>query len=422
MPVSDPTVRRPPDAREVPRPGLLVVFSGTVPACRTLELQSGAVELNRAVLYEKELDDPSVSRVHARLSVGTQRWTIEDVGSTNGTFVDGARVEPSKKVTVEAPHVLRFGDTVALPVADARPYAQGGVSSNQGIVQGPATTDAFLKAWACGSGKEDLLILGETGTGKELAAKKFWLATSTSQFVPVNCATLTERLVDGPDHMLDRLIRSAEGGVLFLDEVGELHKDVQAKLLRLFETRQHLFAGEATTRTLNLRICLATHLDLREKVAAGGFRNDLYHRISKQVVTLLPLRERPEEIPWLIATALASTGEPLVPTGAFVEACLLRHWPGNVRELLAETQEAARKAGLALRNTVEAEDLDPQAGVQPGRHRQWPSKGEVNRALLDAKGNVSEAARKLDLHRNQLYRLMERYGLKDPGGGEDESA
>jgi transcriptional regulator with GAF, ATPase, and Fis domain len=208
---------------------------------------------------------------------------------------------------------------------------------------------------------------------------------------------------------------------LFLDEVAELDLQVQAKLLRVLETGELLPLGAARPRPVALRVVAATLRDLRADVQAGRFRDDLYFRIGRPEVKLPPLRDRLEDIPWLVAEATRSSGLP--PHPSLVEACLLRPWPGNVRELVGEVSRAAHAATEAGRKVVRAEDLDGTAGrllvpgemttIAPGSARlrpaTLPDHAAILGALTDEGGNVTRAAKRLGLHRNQLRRYLAKH-------------
>src|SRR6185436_14558171 len=151
-------------------------------------------------------------------------------------------------------------------------------------------------------------------------------------------------------------------GVLFLDEGGELDLAVQAKLLRVLETREVMPLGASRGQIVDLRVCVATHRDLRAAVAAGRFRADLYHRIAPPEIILPPLRDRLDEIPWHVSAEIATVDPALAPHARLVEACLLRHWPGNVRELRKEIHHAAAHARVEGADRVRLEHLPETAG------------------------------------------------------------
>jgi transcriptional regulator with GAF, ATPase, and Fis domain len=295
---------------------------------------------------------------------------------------------------------------------------------------------------------ESLLIVGESGAGKELAARRFHGAGSRpgAPFVAVNCATipkdLAERLLFGARRGAysgavadaDGYIQAAHGGTLFLDEVVDLELANQTKLLRVLENREVQALGATKPQRVELRVCVAAQRDLRQEVALGRFREDLYFRIGRPELRLPPLRERPEEIPWLIDAALREfvtnlkTRESRLSLSAgFVEACLLRPWPGNVRELRAEVRSAARRAvqeGAAL---IAPQHLGEQAGrampqpvapqpaanlAAPVPSTPLPNEAERCEAVLrSANGNINRAAQELGVTRSKMRRLIERHQI-----------
>lgn len=256
----------------------------------------------------------------------------------------------------------------------------------------------------------------------------------------INCATIApgvaERLLFGARRgafsgaVVDSegLIQSADGGTLFLDEVAELDQSVQAKLLRVIETREVLAMGALRPRPVNLHLCTASHRNLRQEVSSNRFREDLYFRISSPAVVVPPLRLRLDEIPWLVQLALRAIPEKLAVHALFVEQCLFRIWPGNVRELLAETRAAAQNAIGRGSARLDASHLAAHAGQPierqeeqtppcavlfhpPIGRREQPDRSQVEDALRRSDGNISATARLLGLHRTQLKRLLLRYGI-----------
>jgi transcriptional regulator with GAF, ATPase, and Fis domain len=216
--------------------------------------------------------------------------------------------------------------------------------------------------------------------------------------------------------------------VLFLDEVGELELTVQAKLLRVLETREIMPLGASTPKAVDTRVCAATNRDLRLAVAEGRFRADLYFRLAQHEVHLPPLRERPEEIPRIVALALASVDPIMRPSARLIESCLRRSWPGNVRELLTEIRSAAHRAKAEGHHVVGADTLATTAGEQfaPGQEAPLraassapppppgtsdPMRDAVLSEMDRQRGNVAGVARALGLHRTQLYRLMKKLGI-----------
>ncbi|MDI1429606.1 sigma 54-interacting transcriptional regulator [Polyangium sorediatum] len=427
-----------PDTMGTTHPGLLVVHSGEQPKHHVLACGEGehTLEVGRDELAAAGILDGRVSRRHVRIELDDARWTVRDLGSRNGTFVDGRRVQSARSLS--AP-VVRIGHTVMLPVGDRRPYEARGLVVRDGVVMGSSLLMLRDRIALIALSGASVLILGETGAGKELCAEAFHTASGQSlsrPFVAVNCATIQKELAEGILFGARRgaytgavtdtlgLVQAANGGTLFLDEVAELDLGVQAKLLRVLETKRVMPLGGVTPIEVNVRVCAATHKDLRVEVTEGRFRGDLYFRIGRPEVRLPALRERREEIPWLIERALASstTTRAKVTAGAeFVEACMLRPWPGNVRELLAESKIAALSAMAAHHGSILATDLDEEAGralasadeseVDARPEAPAPEPEAIEAALRAEHGNVARAAARLGVTRGRVRRYVERQGI-----------
>jgi transcriptional regulator with PAS, ATPase and Fis domain len=424
--------------RARPRPGLVVVFSGSAPT-----LQAHPIDGDGVVLGRELLADDRISRQHARVRVAQGGVAIHDLGSRNGTYVAGERIDG--EAWVQAPAVIRAGRTIALVVDDVARFLGARIDERSGIderddddgaaVVGPTLADAWRRVERAARTGDNLLLTGESGTGKELAARAYHAATGAAgELVSVNCAAIpagvAERLLfgtrrgaySGADRDADGYLVAADGGTIFLDEIGELELAVQAKLLRVLETREVLPLGAARPRKIDLRIVAATLRDLRGEVAERRFREDLYHRVGRPEVHLMPLRERLEDVPRLVARTAASAvpGLPLQP--ALVEACMLRRWPGNARELIGEIRRAALAARDAGASELGVDDLDPMAGLVIERRTPsppalaaratpapLPDRDTIARSLLAEGGNVARTARQLGLHRNQLRRFLARH-------------
>jgi transcriptional regulator with AAA-type ATPase domain len=418
-----------------PKPGLLLIFTAGQPRYIPLGLLDGQLEIGRGDGMSPWPTDPRMSRRHARISYDGQYFQVEDLGSQNGTSVDGVPVKPL--VSSANPQVLRTGESLFLICPDLRPYQFGGITVNGGRVIGPILQTVLVRIHQFASFSMTLHITGESGVGKEGAAHT-WHAAGLQKggpFVAVNCATIpqgvAERVLFGAKRGAfsgavadsDGYVQSADNGTLFLDEIAELDLAVQAKLLRVLETREVCQLGSTRPRAVKLSFCSASNKDLRAEVGAGRFREDLYFRLSRPEVEVPALRKRKEEIPWLIDHAMKIiTGGPAV-SASFVEACLLRFWPGNVRECLTEVRAAGHMALASSKRIVEARHLAPSAGQaftsepapEPSGLNPQATAG-LSRAMLEkvlrqTGGNISAAARLLNMHRTQFKRNLDRLGI-----------
>jgi len=409
-------------------PAIVMIATGTQPAALVI---APPAELGRRIVsgeVSHEVSDERMSRDHAVVTCDRGMWLIRDLESRNGTFVDGDRI--SAEVRRRGDVILRLGHTVFALLADGR----GHPAPEGEHVIGPELARAHEQIRRCAGG-DMLLLHGESGSGKQLAARLYHDSGPRrgGPFVAVNCAAIpegvAERLLFGArkgafSGAIEAIghFQMAAGGTLFLDEVADLDPAVQAKLLRVVETREVVPVGATTGTPLELGIVAASHRELRAAVAERRFRDDLYHRLSRITVHLPPLRERKVDLARLVQREVAAAEGGLGLHPKLLETCCVRQWPGNIRELRAAVRRAAATARAAGRNIVRADDLDPTAGkpvtltgdTAVDRPQLPPTeldKEAVISALARADGVVSVAARNLGLHRTQLYRLMARYGI-----------
>jgi len=286
-----------------------------------------------------------------------------------------------------------------------------------------------------------VLITGESGTGKELVAKAIHHNSkrATRQFVPLNCAGLSESILEdelfghvkgaftGADTAREGRFEYADGGTLFLDEVGDMPLNMQAKLLRVLESGEVVRLGSNETRHVDVRLVSATNHDLGELVKEGKFREDLYFRIKGVELKLPPLRARREDIPLLVehyARHYARQLDKPVPTVAEdVQLALMQHaWPGNVRQLMNAVQNMVviaeadrlepRHVPPDVLQSAEGDDARAGGDVTGVTSLDQMEKQAIRNALRVAQGNREHAAKILGIGERTLYRKLKEYGLK----------
>jgi DNA-binding NtrC family response regulator len=404
-------------------------------------LRIGALDDNDLVI-----DDGFVSSFHAQLFLRGERLIVRDLDSTNGTFVNGVRVVEAE-VPVGA--ALRFGKTTMKveekeadvdveDVAPGRgPWRCGDLSTAD---QTFAKTFTLIEKVA--PHDATVCIFGETGTGKELVAQALHRLSSrrTGSFVALNCAAFPEDLIEselfghekgaftGADRQRKGAFEEADKGTLFLDEVGELAMEMQAKLLRVLETRSVRRLGGRGDIAVDTRIVCATHRDLAQHVRDGRFREDLLHRLYVIAVKLPSLRERPVDVVHLarhFARLLSPSKEPTFTAAA--EQKLRAHaFPGNVRELRNVVQRALIMGDgktidaddVAFVPTTLAEQRDGASLYRKGMTMEDVEKAAIAAALA-AHGSLGEAARALGVAKTTLWRKATAYGLVSRDGAEE---
>jgi transcriptional regulator with GAF, ATPase, and Fis domain len=410
--------------------------------------------------------EQAVSREHARIYAKDTRWMLQDLGSRNGTMVDGAYIG---EVELEPNHEIRVGDAM-FKFVDAG--AEKCVAYRiDGTVSGERKSKSFTEL--VGGAQMDqvaadieriaptelsAVVLGETGTGKEVVARgihKFSGRKGTLQ--AINCAAIPHNLLEselfgyrrgafsGADRDKPGLIKLADNGTLFLDEIGDMPLDAQAKLLRVLQSREVFPLGATTPELVDIRVVCATHRDLYQFVKEGKFRGDLLARLNEHVVRLPPLRERKEDIFLLANSFCARYGRPGMQFSfSFLVALFHYDWPFNVREL-----ESCIKRGVALTDGDELDTMHlpdaisehmkgygdrlrvslpsnlpaaPYDQVQiihtpggtptaPPPRRGPPTEEELRGLLERHKGNVAAVGRELGKERMQVHRWLKRYNI-----------
>ena len=373
------------------------------------------------------VDDAGVSRIHVRIEHrGVGVW-VTDLGSRNGTFVNAERV-PEGGALAPLGSVIRVGKTLLVIVPDVTPYANRRAPVFPELIGGASLDDARVVIDTVAATKTPIMILGDTGTGKEVVARVLHDRSGRSgQFVALNCAAVPNELVDaelfghtrgafsGAVGARAGLFRTADEGTLFLDEIGELPASVQAKLLRVLETEEVRAVGEDKVARVDVRIVAATNRDVDSMVDGGDFRGDLLHRLSGLRIVLPALSERIEDLPALSLHFLADTGVGI--TAAALERLMLHAWPGNVRELRNVVRAACEVAQRQTHAEIEPADMAAMIGATSTRIGQPSQESElalrVTQVLTATLGSVPDAAQKLGMSRSVLYETLRRLRI-DP--------
>lgn len=394
------------------------------------------------------LADAFVSRSHARITRKGAADVIEDLGSKQGTFINDARAtEPTALADgdrIEVGHCLfvyrRTDAATALRLADAESKTFHGPTPT--LSPELARVSGDLERIARSG--QPVLILAETGAGKEIAARFVHERSGRAgAFVAIDCGAIPAALVEGElfghkrgafsgahEERIGR-IRSAEGGTVFLDEIGNMPAQAQASLLRVVQEREVTPVGADKGKRVDVRWVAATNADLFSE--KSGFRSDLLARLSGYVARLPPLRERREDLGFLCAHLLAKHGvRSASMTRKAARALFLGDLSGNVRELEQALASAAVLMGdgpidvhhlsiLAAKSEREqrpapkeppprSERAEAEARGRPYTRR--PSKADIEQALVKANRVQSEAARFLGVHERQLARWMDAYGIE----------
>lgn len=401
------------------------------------------------------LTDDTVSRYHAELHAHRGLVDVRDLGSTNGTFANGVRIE---RAAIKSGTQLDLGRTKLLVTGDEPAEIEVPAAEALGQLRGrsPAMRRLIADVERVARTDVSVLLTGETGVGKEAVAEAIHAASSRASgpFEIVDCGVLAPSLVaselfghergafTGADAQRIGAFERAEGGTLLLDEIGELPMPLQSALLGALERRSFKRLGGEKTVQVNVRVLAATHRDLRLEVNAGRFRQDLYYRLAVVQLRVPPLRDRPDDIPVLVEHFLREAGR-TGPVQEVIPDSVMQHleahqWPGNVRELRNFVDAAL---ALGAEGALDSQPGEPTGGrASAGDAAQAHAGSFLRRPLAelyalkfkDARelalrdfeaaylkallertdDNVSKAARVSDIHRSYLNLLLKRHQLR----------
>ena len=393
-----------------------------------------AITIGTAENSDLRLRDPTVSRFHAELRRDDRGVLVIDHSSTNGTFAGGVRVERGH---VAPGTTLRLGATL-VRVGDAAPVqveVHGSESLGGLIGRSPAMRRLMAQVARAALGDVSVLVTGESGTGKELVARALHTLgpRHARPLVTVDCGSLPPTLVaselfghergafTGADRVHVGAFEAAEGGTVFLDEIGELQPAVQAALLGVLARRRIRRLGGRAEIAVEVRVVSATHRDLRAEVNQGSFRLDLFYRLAVVTLTTPPLRERPDDVPALIEHFLRDAGwegpvETLISSTA-MDGLRRHYFAGNARELRNLVE-----AAVAMGEPPPLEGLTPAGPLphlvvdldRPYRDARTAVTEDfevryVEALLARTGGNVSAAARRARMTRSHLIDLIQKH-------------
>lgn len=448
------------ERRELVACPALGVEGNTLRVSDSAGIVGDVIRTGRSVNVEDAYDDPRFNqRVDKESGYRTRNMLCGPLRDVEGELIGAFEVinkHQGSFIAEDEEILAQLGLQAAIAVQNAREREQLLRSQEQlterlmqGVqIIGESAAIAALRETIRRLAATDLpvLILGESGTGKEVVAHSLhYLGPRADQpFVAVNCAALTETLLESElfghekgaftdAHETRRgKFELAEGGTLFLDEVGDMSPGGQAKLLRVLEQKVITRVGGSATIPTNVRVVAATNTDLVEAVREKRFREDLYYRLSVVTQSLPALRDRPEDIlplaEFFLAQFCRQAGRKTLQLSADARRRLQAHaWPGNVRELRNLME---RLAFLTTGDRVEADDLafilspEQNTGFEPSPDMglsdatQQFQQEYIRRAIKRVRGNMSEAARLLGLHRSNLYRKMRQLDMNEADEGE----
>jgi DNA-binding NtrC family response regulator len=398
------------------------------PTARLVRLQGARISIGRDEAASIPLEGSGVSRQHAELYRQGPLYVVRDLGSTNGTWLGGRRVEHAP---ISPGSVLRLGECVGVFVErtdDAREFGE----LAPGLFGGAAMGALLAPLQRASTSTLPVLLIGDTGTGKErLARAVHHFSGRGGPFLALNCAALPEQLAEaemfgyrrgaftGAERASLGYFRAAHGGTLFLDEMPELSPALQAKLLRVLEDGQVMGLGESSSVGVDVRVVSASQRPLRELVASGRLRQDLAARVNGLELRIPPLAARRSDVPRLFSQFLKqqSGGRPPPVEARLIEALCLHDWPENVRELELLTRRllavhghepSLRRQHLPTELAALNDDVTPgQRPSSPAPDRREHDLARLKKELDANGGNVKAAAEVLGISRQRVYRLLD---------------
>ncbi len=402
---------------------------------QSVQIQLEPVDVGSSPECDLVCKDPKVSRKHCQVTLAEEGLWVEDLDSKNGTFINGVRIS---RALLGAGQSVTLGNSrleietkpelTQLPLYNAPRF---------GLAEGSSVRmrKVFSELDRAAASDATLLLWGETGTGKELMARAVHEHSKRSEapFVIFDCGAVSEMLLEselfghekgaftGAETAHEGLVEAANTGTLFLDEIGELPLDAQSRLLRLLEKRTYRRVGGSSERQVDVRIIAATHRDLRSRVTAKAFREDLFFRLAVLEVTLPPLRQRMDDLPRLVELFLSELSPPRalkdLPPG-HLEMFSRHNWPGNIRELRNAVQRAILFPEQSTPTFADITSSAPNPFFHfPLRQAREAAMNDFERrylveSLSKHQGNVAETAEAMGVSRQLVYRMITKHGLR----------
>jgi two-component system response regulator AtoC len=417
------------------------------------------IVLGRATSCDVAIEETSVSREHSAIDFGLLPF-VEDLGSRHGTKVHGRTLGKGERAPLAVGSVFEMGAALVVLRSETRPGALP--ATGDAIVVDPSMQNLYAMVDVIAPSPLSVLLLGETGTGKEVFAAQIHARSprASRRFLPINCAALSETLLEselfghekgaftGATRTKPGLFESADGGTVFLDEVGELPLSTQAKLLRVLENGEVMPLGSVTPKRVDVRFVAATNRELQSLVAEGRFRADLMYRLNGFTLTLPALRKRKEDVlplaRYFAGRAAARLGRSTPSLDEAAASALTSYaWPGNVRELrnvveravslcrgsgallpehlqlpITDTPVGGRESEPSLEKTGVLPTLPPARAFDPLRMTTQSAERErIVEALQRTGGNQTEAAKLLGVSRRTLINKIVAHAIHRPRKG-----
>ncbi len=427
---------------ETPRPTARLLVVSPPGSEAILPVGAGTTVMGRVRSDDVDavIGHPTVSRRHLELARDgvTGTYTAVDRGSHNGSWLDGVPLSDARRIVPDSA-VLRVGDVVCVFECGPEVGGHDPGEVDREAVPGQSTAAVTLRRSLAEAADDPapVLILGETGVGKEFVAREIHrLSGRSGPLIAVNCAELTESLIEsqlfghergsftGATSASEGLFRAARDGTLFLDEIGELPLAMQPKLLRAVQEGEVRPLGGTRSHAVNVRIVAGTNLDLHAAVEAGTFRQDLLARLAMWELRIPPLRRRrPDVLEWMTRLRRAwdarrkraSPPPELAPDA--VEALLVAPWPDNLRGLDRVVHRLRSMPQPVSKTAIEGL-LGVTSGTVPADEQQTPrqpvpTREELAAAMERFDGSIRSVAKHFERDRRQIYRWLDKYGLRE---------